>query len=473
MAKAVSKLAILISANTTRVMDGFDKVGKRAKQLKKSLSGGGGGARGGGGAGGGGMLGGMLGGGMGKMLGPIAGIMSAGLAVRKVSSEFKAAAARMDDLAKTAARLDMTTDALNGLRNAGEKTGVPVKTLDKSLEKMQKGISETGAGMGEAKRSFDELGIEWKKIAGLAPEDQFKLIAQRLNTVGLQSEKTRHALAIFGRGGGALLNTMALGADGIEKLSNEVKDLNGMMEGDAATFEEFNDSVDDMNKAIEGVWQEISISMVPVLHDLVLAFKDSAKQAGFYISWLTGRDQAEKKTQAFMDAIGRKNLERAKQAIRLNEAQKKADQDLRDKRKAEREKTAADVARRAQQIRESMQSPLERAAKQIRDIRRLFSMGAIDASTSARAVAKAQQELFSATRPQQREQRERMTVGAVLKGTMQEANAIREQRAAAHAATRQRKEMIQEARRRRDLLDQIAKNTRPENNRPLVAGLGP
>ena len=37
MAKAVSKLAILISANTTRVMDGFSKVGKRAKQLKKSL----------------------------------------------------------------------------------------------------------------------------------------------------------------------------------------------------------------------------------------------------------------------------------------------------------------------------------------------------------------------------------------------------------------------------------------------------
>ena len=228
-----------------------------------------------------------------------------------------------------------------------------------------------------------------------------------------------------------------------------------------------------MNKAIEGVWQEISISMVPVLHDLVLAFKDAAVAGGDWVKWLTGRDEAEKKTQAFMDAIGRKNLERAKQAIRLNEAQKKADQDLRDTRKAEREKTAADVARRAQQIRESMQSPLERAAKQIRDIRRLFSMGAIDASTSARAVAKAQQELFSATRPQQREQRERMTVGAVLKGTMQEANAIREQRAAAHAATRQRKEMIQEARRRRDLLDQIAKNTRPENNRPLVAGLGP
>jgi hypothetical protein len=473
MAKAVSKLAILISANTTRVMDGFSKVGKRAKQLKKSLSGGGGGARGGGGAGGGGMLGGMLGGGMGKMLGPIAGIMSAGLAVRKVSSEFKAAAARMDDLAKTAARLDMTTDALNGLRNAGEKTGVPVKTLDKSLEKMSKGISETGAGMGEAKRSFDELGIEWKKIAGLAPEDQFKLIAQRLNTVGLQSEKTRHALAIFGRGGGALINTMALGADGIDKLSNEVKDLNGMMEGDAKTFEDFNDAVDDMSKALEGVWNEISIAMIPVLTDLVLIIKDLGKAGGGWLKWLSGREKAEKHTANLMAALGHRNLQRAAQAARLNKAEMVSDKKKNDARREAEDKTASEIARRAQQIRESMQSPLERAAKQIRDIRRLFSMGAIDASTSARAVAKAQQELFSATRPQQREQRERMTVGAVLKGTMQEANAIREQRAAAHAATRQRKEMIQEARRRRDLLDQIAKNTRPENNRPLVAGLGP
>ena len=476
MAKAISKLSIMISANTTKVMEGFDKVGKRAKDLRNKMRGGGGGRGGGGrGAGGGtGFLGGaMMGGGMGKMLGPVAGILSAGLAVRKVAGEFKQAAARMDDLAKTASKLEMTTDALNGLRNAGEKTGVPVKTLDKGLEKMQKGISEMGAGMGEARSSFEEMGLSWQTMAKLSPEDQFKLIAQRMNNVTLQSDKMRHAMAIFGKSGAGMLNTMALGADGIDKLSGEVKDLNGMMEGDAKTFEDFNDNVDDMNKAIEGVWNEISIAMVPVLQDLTLAFKDAAVAGGGWLKWLTGRGEAEKKTQQFLDAIGRGNLRRAQEAIRLNDANIAAEKKKNEARRAAEDKAAADIERRANAIRESMSSPLEKARKQITDIRNLFSMGAIDATTSARAVARAQQELFDATRPEQRELRERMSVGAVLKGTMAEANAIREQRAAAHAATQQRKQMLAEAKRRRDLLGQIARNTQPGNNRPLVAGLGP
>ena len=478
MAKAVSKLAIQVSANTSGVTEGFNRVNKDAKKLRKNMSAGGGvggrvGGGIGGGVGGGGMMGGMMGAGLGKMLGPIAGIAAVGLAVRKVGREFSAASQRMDDLAKTASKLDLTTEALNGLRNAGTKTGVPVKQLDKGLEKMQKGISELGVGIGESKRSFDEMGLSWEQMAGLAPDEQFKLIAEKMNEVGLQSDKVRHAMAIFGKSGVGLINTFKLGADGIDKYTAEVKELNGMMEGDEQSFEEFNDAVDDMNKAFEGLWNEISVAMIPILLELTQVFKDAAVEASSWIEWLTGRESAEKHTQRLMDALGAKNLQRARQAIKLQQAQIEVDRKKNQQRKKEEDKAHADITRRAQALRESLVTPLEMARKEIKDIRTLFSMGAINAQTSATAIARAQEKLFEATRPPEVEHREKRTFGAVLKGSMREAEAIRQQRSAAFTAKLQRKKMLTEAGRRRRLLEDIKNNTNPANTRLGVAGIGP
>ena len=211
MAKAVSKLSILVSANTMAVTQGFAKIAKSAKNLRGKLAGGGGG----------GLMGGLLGkggvAGLARMVPQLAAAAAAMWGIRKAAQGIGDAVDRIDSLAKTSQKLGMTLNALNGLRFAGGQTGVSANTMDMALQRMTRRLAEAAQGSGEAKDAIKQLGLNAQQLAQMSPDKAFLEVTRAMKSVQQPSEKLRLAFKLFDSEGVALVNTMNAGADGIEE----------------------------------------------------------------------------------------------------------------------------------------------------------------------------------------------------------------------------------------------------------------
>ena len=122
-----------------------------------------------------------------------------------------------DELAKTADKLGVTTEALSGLRHAAELTGVSTGTMDMALQRFTRRAAEAAKGTGEAKGALQELGIDAESLVRLPLDQQMNVVADAMQGVGTQSDRVRLAMKLFDSEGVALVNTLGGGADALKQ----------------------------------------------------------------------------------------------------------------------------------------------------------------------------------------------------------------------------------------------------------------
>jgi hypothetical protein len=130
-----------------------------------------------------------------------------------------------DELEKMSRRTGFTVEALSELGFAAEQSGADMETLEKGVRTMQRAINDLGRGLSTQTDAFGNLGLTMADLEGLSPEEQFKLIAERLSQVEDASKRAAIAQQIFGRAGTRLLPLMEDGARGIEALQAEARRL--------------------------------------------------------------------------------------------------------------------------------------------------------------------------------------------------------------------------------------------------------
>jgi hypothetical protein len=85
-----------------------------------------------------------------------------------------------DDVAKMARRTGFAVEALSELRFAASQTGTDMKALENSLRRMQRSIYDAGRGLSTATDALGDLGLRFEDLDGLTPEQQFRLLADRI-----------------------------------------------------------------------------------------------------------------------------------------------------------------------------------------------------------------------------------------------------------------------------------------------------
>jgi len=151
----------------------------------------------------------------------VAGAAAAGFLAATVRVFTKAG----DELEKMARRTGLSVEALSELGFAAEQSGSDLGTLEKGVRAMQRGINDLERGLSTQVDAFGALGLAIDDLRGLSPEEQFKLIAERLSRIDDPSRRAALALQIFGRAGAALLPLMEDGARGIGALQAEARRL--------------------------------------------------------------------------------------------------------------------------------------------------------------------------------------------------------------------------------------------------------
>ena len=141
----------------------------------------------------------------GVRMGLMAGVAGMGLII-------KSSLTTIDTMAKLSDRLNITTEDLAALHHLTQLNGESTDSLDKSLEKMIRGLGEAKRGLGTAKIALEQMGIEVEDIIDLDAGKQFEIIAQGIAEQSDQSTKASLAADIFGRAGVKMLNTINQGA---------------------------------------------------------------------------------------------------------------------------------------------------------------------------------------------------------------------------------------------------------------------
>lgn len=169
----------------------------------------------------------------------------------------------IDSLAKTSDKLGITTEALAGFQLAAELTGASSDTLTRAMRDMGKRVSEAAQGTGEAGLALRELGLDAKELTRLSLDEQFRTLSDAISNAGSKATQLRLADKLMGEGGANLLNTLALGREGLAGISAEAERMGLTISREAAAgVEALNDNFTRIQGFADGFGRQLTAGLV-------------------------------------------------------------------------------------------------------------------------------------------------------------------------------------------------------------------
>lgn len=221
----------------------------------------------------------------------------------------------IDATAKLAKQTGLTIESLRGLTRAAKITGAGEAALVKGIGFLTKALGEAKTGIGEGKQALEEIGLSAEDLIDIPLFDAVGKIADRMNMLSTQSEKAFVASKLFGRGGLALINTLALGSKGLREMSEGAVILQGSLSAfDAAKVEEANDAVSDLRDTWTGFFERIAVTTAPfvkaaaenITKTLIFLRQNTRTIVPTVIGWLGGIGEATVLAiDTIVDEIGR------------------------------------------------------------------------------------------------------------------------------------------------------------------------
>lgn len=201
--------------------------------------------------------------------------------------------ALIDANAKLADRLNATTEELVGLHRASELTGLGTENLDRALEAMVRRLGQAVHGTGEGRRALDALNLSAQELVHLPLAQQLGLIADRINGLSTQAERSAAAADLFSDVGKRMANFLALGSKGMSEAQRQAEALGETYTRlQAGAVERANDALRDLAGASIGVANKLAIKLAPTVEAAtrnILRFYAEHRRAAEVLGEWTGR----------------------------------------------------------------------------------------------------------------------------------------------------------------------------------------
>ena len=194
----------------------------------------------------------------------LAGAMGARAFIRFANQQLKAA----DTIGKMASKLQISTTALQTFRFAGEQSGETLETMDNNLIKFAKQLGEAQVGIGLAKRELEILGIEIRNQSGdfKSHEEVLNEVADAFMNMRDPSRKMSSAMALVGRSGHVMVNMLSDGADGLERLRDQLVKTGGIIdEKFIREAEDANDAMNRLSKTFGAITTRLMSDLSPAI----------------------------------------------------------------------------------------------------------------------------------------------------------------------------------------------------------------
>jgi hypothetical protein len=180
-----------------------------------------------------------------------------------------------DETAKLSRRVGVAVETLSAYRLATQLSGTSLDDFATAMRRLSKNALDFSRGIGEAKRSFEDMGIRVTDAEGrLKKVDEVMLdVAERFSQMEDGTRKTAFAVELFGRSGANLIPMLNQGRDGIEKMTEKAKALGIVFDAQtAAQAEKLNDNITELGYAFEGLKISVGNRLIPIFDAAVDVF---------------------------------------------------------------------------------------------------------------------------------------------------------------------------------------------------------
>ena len=204
---------------------------------------------------------------------------AAAISVDALTSAAKASIEYADNIAKAADKIGLTTDALQELRFAAERTGVEQSTLDMAMQRFSRRVGEVAQGTGVLKDVFEQYGIKVRDSNGYirSLDDILGEYANTVKNASSDQERLRLAFKAFDSEGAALVNTLRNGKSGLDDLRQAAKDAGVVMEEELLRKAEvINDRWDTLVQTIGTRFKSAVISTISFITGTAEAVTEQA-----------------------------------------------------------------------------------------------------------------------------------------------------------------------------------------------------
>lgn len=204
----------------------------------------------------------------------LAGVIATFVSVRAVVGYFRETADAIDNMAKSADRLGVSTEFLDALQRSAKLGGVEAENLDAALTKLAKSGVDAATGNKALADSFRRIGLDARQFASSSTEDQILQIADALQNTQDAALRVHVAMSLFGRAGAPLVNVLAGGSEQIRAMRVEAERTGTAISRiDAARIEEMNDSLTRLSEAMRG----LAVTVLPAIADALTAIVNTVK----------------------------------------------------------------------------------------------------------------------------------------------------------------------------------------------------
>ena len=194
-----------------------------------------------------------------------------------------------DQTAKMARNVGTSAESLQTLSFAAGRAGVDSTSLNNGLKRLSRNMVDSISGNTRMADTFEAIGIKVKNADGSLRnvEDVFKDLSNVSRDLGESAEGTGLRMLLLGRGGAELGNLMMAGSDGVDAMEARLDSLRGRMSGELLTAsEDYQDSMLDLQVAIQGVRNELGEHFIPIADETVQRLTNMAVGASLLVDEL-------------------------------------------------------------------------------------------------------------------------------------------------------------------------------------------
>jgi len=189
------------------------------------------------------------------------------------------AAQAIDAQAKLAQQLNTTSSSLATITRAGELSGIGMEKIASASRAVTTRLGQASAGMGPAVQGLERLNLSADELASLPLDQRIATINQRIRETIPASQQAAIAAQFFGEEAGTAILTLS--GDTIAQARKETELFGlSLSDIDAAKVEQANDAFSTFGMAADGIVQQLTVQMAPIVKAISDEFISAADEAG-------------------------------------------------------------------------------------------------------------------------------------------------------------------------------------------------
>ena len=172
-----------------------------------------------------------------------------------------------DDLETLSSQIGVSTTTLQEWAYASDFVDVSVETLQGSMTKLVRSMSEAQNGSTSAQAAFDSLGVSYQNIDGhlKSTEQVFYEVIDALGGIENVAERDAISMAIFGRSAQDLNTLIEAGSGSLQAYGQEAQQLGIIMSEDQIqALSSMQNSFDKLNNVMNASKNLLSASVAPL-----------------------------------------------------------------------------------------------------------------------------------------------------------------------------------------------------------------